>query len=615
MKRKNHPFLSLSLGSLLILGTFLAYPVPEARAAVNLSGNLSGVYNYPGQDVIIGDVNVVSYDGSSGGYFEVNALNITVTGTINASGSGYGGGGGAGGGASGGPNGTCRSGGSGGSGISSGANGGTASNQCGEGASNGAVGGKGGGTYGGNGGGGGGAGWSSTGGAGGTGQNGGYAGSASNGDSSIDESIKMGSAGGGGGGGGAGRSDDDCDSASGGGDQGGGAGGGGGAGNRGGGYVKLVASGVLTISGFINAKGLAGVSGNGTIGANGYCYTQRWDTNYGKGGLGGSASASASSSGASGGIRTSCARGNMSWGECVARSIYQIQNGGAGGAGGAGAGGGILLKGSTVNLSGGTFDNRGGGSSYTNGGTLKVFYSASYVPGNYYVGRLYVGNYNTAPTAQITAPANGHTVGSSQTVNFSGTGTDTDGTIAEHGWYDGGCGVNQIDPALYSNIGLGTSSSTSTFSKTFSAGTHTIYYRVRDNGNAWSNCDAGNTITLNVEGQCASILGDVEWCAGDTTGLSASDDGQKYLVGGPADCTVPRKCEYYEKTPGECGEAANETYCTTPPSDKLCTKGTATDVSLEADGRWKWICEGINSESDATCYALKSCAFREVNPN
>jgi len=72
---------------------------------------------------------------------------------------------------------------------------------------------------------------------------------------------------------------------------------------------------------------------------------------------------------------------------------------GAGGSGGGGAGGGVLLKGKTVNVTGGV-NTLGGGSSATNGGTIKIFYQGGSWS-NLSYGRLY-----TSQLAPSDAPTN-----------------------------------------------------------------------------------------------------------------------------------------------------------------------------------------------------------------
>lgn len=97
---------------------------------------------------------------------------------------------------------------------------------------------------------------------------------------------------------------------------------------------------------------------------------------------------------------------------------------------------------------------------------------------------------NTAPTALITIPDsldNPKTI-STLMFNLTGTGSDVDSgdTIAEYRWYkNGSC----TGTALY----IGTSVP-NTSSIIFSQGTWVIGFKVKDNNNAWSNCDSRTII-------------------------------------------------------------------------------------------------------------------------
>lgn len=267
-------------------------------------------------------VRVKAWDGVKYGGVAINAQTITIQGTLDASGAGYGGGnGGAGG------NGSTTVSASGGSGIS-----GTAgSGNCG-----GSGGAKGVGGYdsanpnatrqG----------WAGT-----VGAMGGYGVSGGQGDITTDESVAMGSGGGGGGGGGAGWNLQGTTSG----------GSGGGAGNPGGGWIRLISENSITIRGAVIAKGYAGTRGNGAVG--------QTQLNPGLGGSGGNVASAGSSLGATG----------------VGSVVGQCYSSGGGGNGGGGAGGGVLIKAATVDALGAIIDNRGGGNSLTNGGSLKVFYN------------------------------------------------------------------------------------------------------------------------------------------------------------------------------------------------------------------------------------------------
>lgn len=310
----------------------------KVGADITLANNdvISGIWTNVGTLTVPGGMTVYikAYDGASYGSVDITAQNILIAGTLDATGKGYGGGGGGGGG-HGGAGGSVGA--SGGSGTLGGAVGGAGNYNADYGAQ-GARGGQGGGSQGGAGGELG----SAYGGSGSPGTKGGYAGISTNGDSSTDETLYMGSGGGGGGGGGG--ADDH-------GSIGGGGGGGGGAGNLGAGYIKLKALYSLNITGSILSKGMASTAGNGTAGSNG----SGANNIGGPGGGGGVAASAGSSHGASGGTGD--------------------HTGGSGGNGGAGAGGGVLLKsqGPFGILVTGTIDTRGGGSDAANAGSLKTF--------------------------------------------------------------------------------------------------------------------------------------------------------------------------------------------------------------------------------------------------
>ncbi|MBA7627716.1 hypothetical protein ES703_35183 [subsurface metagenome] len=327
---------------------------------------------------------VYPYNGSSYGTLEVHAADINIGGNIIASGKGYGGGGAGGGGAGGYKNWEgwrtrSRNGGSGGPGVAGGSTGGPGAKGYYHGGAGGA-GGKGGGSHGGPGGGSG----RYSSGLGGNGLKGGYAIVGGQGDVSIDESLNMGSGGGGAGGGGGEVSGTTRGT--------GGGGGGGGAGNRGGAWIKLYATSSIVISGNIQAKGLDNSAGNGANGGNG-------DNNYS--GAGGNGGAGAASGGSDGGKGGKCSQPVPS------------TKGGPGGEGSYGAGGGVLLKcavDSAISITG-TIDNRGGGDSPDDGGTVKIFYAGA-IPSiaRIYTGRLYTESLETFTETTITCPACGSTL-------------------------------------------------------------------------------------------------------------------------------------------------------------------------------------------------------------
>jgi hypothetical protein len=87
---------------------------------------------------------------------------------------------------------------------------------------------------------------------------------------------------------------------------------------------------------------------------------------------------------------------------------------------------------------------------------------------------------NAEPTAKINS-INPTSATKGTSVYFSGSGTDTDGTIAAYKWR--------------SSISGQISTSASFSSSTLAAGTHTIYFSVKDNDGAWSN-EVSSTLTI-----------------------------------------------------------------------------------------------------------------------
>ena len=87
---------------------------------------------------------------------------------------------------------------------------------------------------------------------------------------------------------------------------------------------------------------------------------------------------------------------------------------------------------------------------------------------------------NAAPTAKINS-ITPNPVAKGTSVSFKGSGTDTDGTIAAYKWR--------------SSISGQISTAASFSSSTLAAGTHTIYFSVKDNDGAWSK-EVSSTLTI-----------------------------------------------------------------------------------------------------------------------
>jgi hypothetical protein len=110
---------------------------------------------------------------------------------------------------------------------------------------------------------------------------------------------------------------------------------------------------------------------------------------------------------------------------------------------------------------------------------------------------------NQAPTATITAPSSNVTIEAGESVSFSGTGSDPDGSITNYRWNSGSCSGTQL-------------SSSSSFSRTFStAGTYRIYFSVRDDDGAWSTNCPYRTIT--VDEPCTDTCSSLGYSCGTHT--------------------------------------------------------------------------------------------------
>jgi len=92
---------------------------------------------------------------------------------------------------------------------------------------------------------------------------------------------------------------------------------------------------------------------------------------------------------------------------------------------------------------------------------------------------------NLPPTATITS-ISPNPAQSGQTVYFSGTGTDPDGSVTAYQW------TSNLDGTLSSSASFNTDD--------LSAGTHTISFRVRDNSSVWSTAATASLIVTTVSG-------------------------------------------------------------------------------------------------------------------
>jgi hypothetical protein len=93
---------------------------------------------------------------------------------------------------------------------------------------------------------------------------------------------------------------------------------------------------------------------------------------------------------------------------------------------------------------------------------------------------------NVLPTATITAPSWAVTsIYLSSSMNFQGSGRDSDGSVSGYEWRDGSCAAGTL------------LSSSSSFSKSdFTVGSHTIFFRVKDNAGVWSTNCPSRVVTI-----------------------------------------------------------------------------------------------------------------------
>ena len=71
-------------------------------------------------------------------------------------------------------------------------------------------------------------------------------------------------------------------------------------------------------------------------------------------------------------------------------------------------------------------------------------------------------------------------------------------------------------------------------------------------------------------------------------------------------------CQEMQKK-GECGDAAEKSYCKVPSKEDLCKSGSPSSVTLDG-ANWKWDCVGADEGIMVNCYTNKDCSWTEVNP-
>ncbi len=364
------------------------------------------------------------------------------------------------------------------------------------------------------------------------------------GDSNSNDNVWAGRGGRGGGGGGGGGGAN-CWWA-------GGGGGGGGGGGNGGSYVKLIATNTLTIPGSIYIRGRyrSGSAGNGENGvhpSSSCCGCTR------SGGGGG---------GRSGG------RGGSAGGDWSAR-------GGNGGNGGSGSGGGVLLKASMVDVSGGIINAYGGAGS-SNPGNLKIRYGSSYTAGTYYRGQLYVSTYDATPPVMSANPDSGTYLA---TLDYTAQWNDSESGLST-------CSI-KIDNDWY--VVNGCNGTTKNYNGSFSnSGTHTIqlYGEDLDGNYAYSSTynyeiqDATPTVNISASPNPINYIASstLSWSSANATSCNASGDwsGAKGLSGLESTGNLTSNKTYTISCTGSTGSSNNSvTVNVNPP--KQCQDSTDND--------------------------------------
>jgi len=209
---------------------------------------------------------------------------------------------------------------------------------------------------------------------------------------------------------------------------------------------------------------------------------------------------------------------------------------------------------------------------------------------------------NNTPTATITAPTGNRSITTGGSISFVGTGTDSDGIITNYEWRQSTCTGTLL-------------SSSASFDRTFTtAGTYTIFFRVRDDDGAWStNCPSRViTVTDPAVFICTGTLpSGSTMCPSDNIGLTSSLAWQ-YNGTSSSSCTDTRKCEYYTVPP--------ETFhCVTPTcpdvKDSCGITKEASCFSSLGDSVEESKCDGSCDGNDIFCPCpTETTNWREVSP-
>ncbi len=174
---------------------------------------------------------------------------------------------------------------------------------------------------------------------------------------------------------------------------------------------------------------------------------------------------------------------------------------------------------------------------------------------------------NVKPTVSITVPAGSITINSSQAQEFTGTATDTDGTVVAYEWRTNSCTSGTLLGSLIS------------FVHSFTAGTYWVFFRAQDDSGVWSTNCPSRLITVSaaapINGVCGSANG-VESQTKPTSNLCNT-------VGLPGPVVLP------------------------------------SDTSVLPEGgtpsSWTWTCAGEYGGTTASCSSNTSCSDGKCQPS
>ncbi|PLX20977.1 hypothetical protein C0584_04300 [Candidatus Parcubacteria bacterium] len=230
---------------------------------------------------------------------------------------------------------------------------------------------------------------------------------------------------------------------------------------------------------------------------------------------------------------------------------------------------------------------------------------------------------NLAPTATISNPTAPQSVLFTDSVSFTGSGNDFDGTISNYEWREGNCNTGAL------------LSSTASFSDTFTvAGSpHQVFLRVQDNNGDWSTNCPSISITVSALPLLSACTQnsdcDSGFCKTDLDGIgsfcSSADTSCVYdaITGGNAEyirTTGYNQCitvddGYYTCSEGsagywgalnscsnqDCKSDGDNTY--SARVDSLCSGG-ACSANPYVDCGAEYACSGITSKADGDVCAV-----------